>query len=43
MMHGIAWQRDCHEIMKKDQVQLSLEVVGTMQIESWCFLSVSFL
>jgi len=33
MMQGIEWQGKCHEIMKKDRVDISL---GTMGIESWC-------
>jgi len=33
MMQGIAWQRNCHENLKKALVELSL---GTMGIESWC-------
>jgi len=25
---GIAWKRDCHEILKKDHVEFPLEALG---------------
>ena len=29
MIQGIAWLGDCHEILKKDQIEFPLEALGT--------------
>ena len=41
-MQGFHEKRDCHEILKKAKIELSLGNIGNHGVDSWCLLLALF-